>query len=490
MGPSSTIRAAKFLLVACSLLLATIRSDESPFDLDQDPTWEKHEVWVSNLPPPKSSSHPHSSEDGTTGPNLDYYNGYYLLRFDPHFESVADCVRNFCSNHGGCDGFTKLALRQELLNRLRQGAVEARIQLTNYLIDVTRPTVESDFIDIGASPTTMAKASWFSVADPRVLERRASRAPDVRAILLEGRLPLPSGDCVRPSELLQSIGACPLNHAQEVLRRAAGLDSSESETAESTHIPLWPTDGTGWALVAARWFEAEEMALAAAAYLHLLAHVPDPSKVESFPSTRGSSQNSTINIESHEAELTLSTKTYVAVEHGLGVVATTWGFLKSAEQLLLGATAHAEDPQLLFDDPSEYHHHINSTRNSVSVAAFNGIPGLSVPVLPLYRGGCTPALSAALRFKAALLFPPVAPKPPQLGRSRARLLAAAKRLASLPHAASSTLNGSSSTSSSANDAGNHDEAPRLPIGGAVVAPSDELGLTFFHLAHQVNILNQ
>jgi len=483
MRPSSNIYAAKLLLLACSLMPNTIRSDESTFDVDLDPTWARHEVWVSNLPAPRSSSHPRSSENGAAASKLDYHNGYYLLRFDPHFESVTDSVRTFCSSHGGCDGFTKLALRQELLNRLRQNASKARAELTNYLTIVTRPGAEIDSIDGGAAPTTMAEASWFAVADPRILERHSTRASDVRAVLLEGRLPLPSGDCVRPSELLQSIGACPLNHAQEVLRKAAGLDNSEIETIESPYTPLWPTDGTGWALVAARWFEAEEMALAAAAYLHLLAHVPDPSNADA---TTDSQQSSNDPNESG-ADLKLSAKSYVAAEHGLGMIASTWGFLQSAEQLLLGATAHAEDPHLLFDDSSEYHNHSDSSGSSVSVAASDGIPGLSVPVLPLFRGGCTPALSAALRFKAALLFPPVAPKPPHLGRSRARLLAAAKRLASLPHAAKSDLNKSNS---SANDALDNDKSPRLPIGGAVVAPSDELGLTFFHLAHQVKIANQ
>ena len=372
------------------------------YDLDADPTWTRFSVRVGFLGPGPSEI------------------TYHPCHWDPHFMSATDAVLGFCAEHGGCDHSSRLDLRRELVRLLRDGAAAARAALRKALEQGPAETIHLDGTRIPG-----IGGSWFGLSDATTQERHDARAGDLRA-LLAGSLPPPLGDCAAPSSLQRAVGACPLYDAQEAL---ASLQDSDSQARGDA--ALQPSGLAAWHAVAHKWFERNEMAHAAAAFLYALNAASDPTH------------------EGHKGLLEgkrLGAAAYFTAEHALGSIASTWGLESAARQLFLGSTAFSEDPALLRDGDSSADVFISARADA-------------------WERGCSNSQAAALRAKAALLFPAVAPAEPNLSTSRSRLLAVTQRLAHLPTQA---------------------ESPSLllPVAGAVLFPLNDLGSTVFHLAHQ------
>ena len=276
-----------------------------------------------------------------------------VVSHDPHFSSAAGTVRSFCARAGGCDGASQRLLVSRLNGQVRAAAVEARRELRLALLDMA-----SD-VDAAANAAGGEREEeqedgppWFTVSDDTAIARHNARAADLRGLLLEGRLPLPVGDCLAPSDLQRSIGACPLATAQEALRAALVADGHAPE-AIGPH--LQPTSLVAWEVVCQAWFRSSEMAHAAAAYVGFL----ERARLEEEEEERGAGAHdgaanptaSSDSASSSEKSPAAAAAAAVVVvdraalsraEHMLGTVAASWGLTRVAERLLLGAAQLAE----------------------------------------------------------------------------------------------------------------------------------------------------
>jgi hypothetical protein len=401
-----------------------------------------------------------------------------------------------------------LGLHAELLAQVRQGAAEAREEIKAAVLKLVEPANTRNLSFDGSSGR--GGQDWLLQADPTVVERHNTRAIEVQEILLKATLPLPQGDCVAPSELQRAIAACPLTLAAEALFGvgvSGGVDAGGGGEGGRGHsVQL---TGEGWCVVGAAWFAGGEMAHAAAALLNFFdTRTPDPTMPSPAAVSEGGGGSGAGVGDGrwgYHGVVSPSESWYLRAELMLASVASTWGLLGAAEKLFLAGTAFAEDVSLLFLQEEE-EDASTVARKQQQQQQHGWLKGRERERVGVGRGETSDidtnrafdklgSYATALRVKASLLFPPVVPVGPALFQSREKLHAAARALASLRVRGHSKSSKSSTVGKEeeelVKDGGDEDEAAAAAAAAAavvavaaVVNPLDELGMTFFHLAHQ------